>query len=249
MLQNIRSYSDFYSSQRKEVLLDKQRVWWINSQDNYSFNVGYAFWGNNLRFFLWTLKTEVFRDSEHVTPCSWRVEDTAFGVTNPRPAAVFQPHFTEPGQGLVFTSGNFQNREDSRHHSSRADRGQHDRHYRNKECSGPNSFRADGGRHWDGIHLLCATFHHLSEEWNAIQVDELLSKGNIPGEAGQILQGFQLGIHTWWLYSFMELLGILSLGKERREQKEDKYMLSICPSLKNEYSSTKLNESLGNKYA
>lgn len=123
MLQNIRSYSDFYSSQRKEVLLDKQRVWRINSQDNYSFNVGYAFWGNNLRFFLWSLKTEVFRDSEHVTPCSWHVEDAALGVTNPRPAAVFQPHFTEPGQGLVFTSGNFQNREDSRHHSSRVDRG------------------------------------------------------------------------------------------------------------------------------
>lgn len=47
----------------------------------------------------------------------------------------------------------------------------------------------------------------------------------------------------------MELLGILSLGKEGKEQKEGKYMLSICPFLENEHSSTKINESLGNKYA
>lgn len=67
--------------------------------------------------------------------------------------------------------------------------------------------------------LLSAAFDHLREEEDAIQVDKLLGEGDVPGEAGQVLQGFQLGIHARRLNAFVELLGVLSLtGRKQREE-------------------------------
>lgn len=44
--------------------------------------------------------------------------------------------------------------------------------------------------------LLSPTLHHLSEQRDAIQVDELLCKGDVPGRIGQVLEGLQLGVHA-----------------------------------------------------
>lgn len=69
----------------------------------------------------------------------------------------------------------------------------------------------------DRRRLLSAAFHHLREEEDAIQVDKLLGKGDIPGQAGQVLQGFQLGVHTGRLDAFVELLGVLGLPEAKTQ--------------------------------
>lgn len=46
------------------------------------------------------------------------------------------------------------------------------------------------------MNLLCPALHHLSEQGDAVQVDELLCKGDVPGRIGQVLQSFQLSIHA-----------------------------------------------------
>lgn len=80
--------------------------------------------------------------------------------------------------------------------------------------------------------LLSAAFHHLCEKGDAVQIYKLLGERDVPGEAGQVLQCFQLGIHTRRLDPFMELLGILSLAGERQteecSQREAKHTKNPC---------------------
>lgn len=66
--------------------------------------------------------------------------------------------------------------------------------------------------------LLSAALHHLREQEDAVQVDELLGEGDVPGQAGQVLQGFQLGVHAGRLDAFVELLGVLGLPKAKTEE-------------------------------
>lgn len=56
-----------------------------------------------------------------------------------------------------------------------------------------------GGKHCiDGwtVDLLSPTLHHLSEQGDAVQVDELLGEGDVARRIGQVLQSLQLGIHA-----------------------------------------------------
>lgn len=55
------------------------------------------------------------------------------------------------------------------------------------------------------IDLLSPALHHLSEQGDAIQVDELLGEGDVPGCISQVLQSLQLGIHAGRLDAFMKL--------------------------------------------
>lgn len=66
--------------------------------------------------------------------------------------------------------------------------------------------------------LLGAALHHLREQEDAVQVDELLGEGDIPGEAGQVLQCLQLRVHAGRLDAFVQLLGVLSLRETQREE-------------------------------
>lgn len=70
----------------------------------------------------------------------------------------------------------------------------------------------------DGRCLLGAALHHLRQEGDAVQVDELLGERDVPGEAGQVLQGLQLGVHARRLDALVELLGVLSLIGGQRQR-------------------------------
>lgn len=59
--------------------------------------------------------------------------------------------------------------------------------------------------------LLCPTLHHLREQRDAVQVDELLCEGDVPGRVGQVFQRLQLGIHAGRLDPLMKLHGRLVL--------------------------------------
>lgn len=52
--------------------------------------------------------------------------------------------------------------------------------------------------------LLSPTLHHLSEQGDAVQVDELLGEGDVPGGIGQVLQSLQLSVHAGRLDPFMK---------------------------------------------
>lgn len=68
------------------------------------------------------------------------------------------------------------------------------------------------------VDLLCATLHHLSEQRDAVQIDELLGEGDVPGRVGQILQGLQFGIHAGRLDPFMQLDRGLVLDQEEEHE-------------------------------
>lgn len=55
------------------------------------------------------------------------------------------------------------------------------------------------------VDLLSPTLHHLGEQGDAIQVDEFLGEGNVPGCIGKVFQSFQLGVHAGRLDAFMKL--------------------------------------------
>lgn len=55
------------------------------------------------------------------------------------------------------------------------------------------------------VDLLGATLHHLGEQGDAVQVDELLGEGDVPGRVGQVLQSLQLGIHAGRLDPLVKL--------------------------------------------
>lgn len=59
--------------------------------------------------------------------------------------------------------------------------------------------------------LLSPALHHLSEQGDAVEVDELLGKGDVPGRVGQVLQSLQLGIHAGRLNALMKLYCCLVL--------------------------------------
>ncbi len=71
------------------------------------------------------------------------------------------------------------------------------------------------------IDLLGPTLHHLSEQGDAVQVDELLGKGDVPGCIGQVLESLQLGIHAGRLDPFMKLDRSLVLEWTEGEEEED----------------------------
>lgn len=74
----------------------------------------------------------------------------------------------------------------------------------------------NGKRDGQTIDLLSPTLHHLSEQGDAVQVDELLGEGDVPGCICQVLQGFQLGIHAGRLDPFMKLDRSLVLECRRK---------------------------------
>lgn len=39
------------------------------------------------------------------------------------------------------------------------------------------------------VYLLGPALHHLGEQGDAVQVDELLGEGDVPRRVGQVLQG------------------------------------------------------------
>lgn len=55
------------------------------------------------------------------------------------------------------------------------------------------------------MNILSPALHHLSEQGDAVQVDELLSEGDVPGCIGQVLQSLQFSIHAGRLDPFMKL--------------------------------------------
>lgn len=79
------------------------------------------------------------------------------------------------------------------------------------------------------VDLLCATLHHLSEQRDAVQVDELLGEGDVPRRVGQILQGLQFGIHAGRLDPFMQLDRSLVLNQEEEEEEHELTSLGKKP--------------------
>lgn len=67
---------------------------------------------------------------------------------------------------------------------------------------------------WEGPwgHLLGPALHHLGEQGDPVQVDELLGEGDVPRRVGQVLQGLQLGVHAGRLDALVQLDGGLVLG-------------------------------------
>lgn len=61
-------------------------------------------------------------------------------------------------------------------------------------------------------HLLGPALHHLGEQGDPVQVDELLGEGDVPRRVGQVLQGLQLGVHAGRLDALVQLDGGLVLG-------------------------------------
>lgn len=61
--------------------------------------------------------------------------------------------------------------------------------------------------------LLSPALHHLSEQGDAVQVDELLGEGDVPGGIGQVLQGLQFSVHAGRLDPFMKRDGSLVLER------------------------------------
>lgn len=86
------------------------------------------------------------------------------------------------------------------------------------------------------VYLLCATLDHLSEQWDAIQVDELLGEGDVPGRIGQILQGLQFGIHAGRLDPFMQLDRSLVLDQEEEEEEEGEHELMSSGKKNNKHT-------------
>lgn len=67
-------------------------------------------------------------------------------------------------------------------------------------------------------HLLGPALHHLGEQGDAVQVDELLGEGDVPRGVGQVLQGLQLGVHAGRLDALVQLDGRLVLGAGTRRR-------------------------------
>lgn len=89
------------------------------------------------------------------------------------------------------------------------------------------------------MNSLGPALHHLSEQGDAVQVDELLCKGDVPGCIGQVLQSFQLSIHARRLDPFMELdcglvleweNALLSEGKKNILHPQYSYALTVRTS-------------------
>lgn len=62
--------------------------------------------------------------------------------------------------------------------------------------NGANKANPNSKRNSQTSHLLSPTFHHLSEQRDTIEVDELLGEGDIPGRVSQVLKSLQLGVHA-----------------------------------------------------
>lgn len=76
---------------------------------------------------------------------------------------------------------------------------------REKEGDGGDPGRAPA-------HLLGPALHHLGEQGDAVQVDELLGEGDVPRRVRQVFQGLQLGVHAGRLDALVQLDGGLVLG-------------------------------------
>lgn len=84
--------------------------------------------------------------------------------------------------------------------------------------------RNEGMRRRRKRSLLCATLHHLREQGDAVQIDELLGEGDVTRGAGQVLQGLQLGVHAGRLDAFVQLQrrrGLASRGSRVVEETEE----------------------------
>ena len=90
--------------------------------------------------------------------------------------------------------------------------------------------------------LLSPTLHHLCEQGDAIQVDELLGEGDVTGRVGQVLQCLQLGIHAGRLDPLMKSDCSLVLewesgggGGNMPSEKKKKKRIIFCLCIHNDH--------------